>query len=169
MEDLQLWKLGAVRLKTLLSELSSEAVSALQRQLARYLEAKVAYAAVAAEVNAACLCQECGGECCMNGKYRLNVLDAAALIVADVSVPAAFKQKPLCPYGTESGCSMESALRPADCVLFVCDAIDRKLSEQDRIKLAELERVVRDCINTASQLLGEPLGTPLLLWVANKR
>jgi hypothetical protein len=65
---------------------------------------------------------------------------------------------------------MEPGLRPADCILFVCDAIERKLSPQSRLVLAAEERDLRECIQEASCLTGEQLGNPLLLWAekANK-
>ena len=59
---------------------------------------------------------------------------------------------------------MESGIRPADCVLFICDVLEQKLSPQSRLLLAEQEQILRECIFTASLLTGEPLGKPLLLW-----
>jgi len=165
-DDEQLWNLGAVRLKALLTGLSGAAMTTLKQLLAHYRKTKEALAAVVAEVDAADVCRECAGQCCLNGKYRVNVLDAAALI--SVQTQADFSRKPVCPYGSDAGCSMEPALRPADCVLFICDAIDRTLSPQARLILAEKELELRECIQAASCVTGEPMGTPLLLW-AEKR
>ncbi|MFA7403140.1 MAG: hypothetical protein WC007_04045, partial [Pelobacteraceae bacterium] len=109
-------------------------------------------------------CRECGGQCCLNGKYRLNVFDALARVVAEIPTSADFFQKPVCPYGTDAGCTMEPGLRPADCIIFICDAIDQRLSQQIRLILSAREQELREIIREVSCLTGEPLGTPLLLW-----
>ena len=164
MDDRQLWNLGTVRLKGLLADLSGGTGLTLTKLLTRYRKAKETLAAVVAEVDAACVCRECGGQCCLNGKYRINVLDALARIAAKIPTSADFFQKPSCPYGSDGGCAMEPGLRPADCISFICDAIDQKLSPQARLILAAEERDLRECIGVASSLTGEPMGTPLLLW-----
>jgi hypothetical protein len=163
-DDQQVWDLGTVHLKCLLAGLSAATMLELTSLLSRYRKAKETLAAVVAEVDAAYVCRECAGQCCQNGKYRINVFDALACIAAEIPTAADFSQKPLCPYGTDAGCTMEPGLRPADCILFVCDAIERKLSPQSRLVLAAEERGLRECIQEASRLTGEQLGNPLLLW-----
>jgi len=163
-DDRQLWHLGTMRLKELLTVLPAGAGLALTQLLQRYRKAKEALAAVVAEVDAVSVCRECGGQCCLNGKYRINVLDTLARTAAQIPTAADFFQKPVCPFGTDVGCTMEPGLRPADCVSFICDAIDQKLSPQARSILAAQEQELQECIQLASTLAGENLGTPLLLW-----
>lgn len=164
MDDRQLWNLGTKRLKSLLADLSATSGLMLTKLLTRYRQSKEALAATVAEVDAASVCRECGGQCCLNGKYRINVFDALACLAAQITTSAEFTQKPVCPYGTDTGCTMGPGLRPADCVLFVCDAIDQKLSPQARLNLAAQELILRECLHEASCLTGEELRTPLLLW-----
>lgn len=164
MDDQQLWYIGIERLERLLTGLPVETGLKMTRQMSRYRQAKEALAAAVSEADAAFVCRECRGQCCLNGKYRLNVFDAMSCLVAQIPISTNFSQKPLCPYGTHAGCTMEPGLRPADCVLFICDAIDRKLSPQARSNLFAQEQVLRECIQAASGLTGEQLGTPLLLW-----
>ncbi|MHB8123054.1 MAG: hypothetical protein ACYDG4_12970 [Desulfuromonadaceae bacterium] len=169
MDDQQLWSLGDVCLKTLLADLSAEARGVLTYLLFDYRKAKESLAAVVADVDAASVCRECGGQCCENGKYRMSVFDVLACITAKAPATADFTQKPVCPYGTETGCTMGPGLRPADCVLFICDAIDRKLSPQARSVLATQEQHLRECIQKASVVTGERMATPLLIWAENGR
>ena len=164
MDDQQAWNQGVTRLKSLLAGFPAGSRAMLTQLLARYRTAKEALSAAVAAVGAVSVCRECAGQCCMNGKYRINVLDTLARIAAQIRMPPDFSQKPLCPYGTDAGCSTGPNLRPADCIVFVCDAIDRKLAPQARMILAEQEQILRGCIREASTLAGEPLGTPLLLW-----
>jgi hypothetical protein len=164
LDDRQLWNLGVLSINRLLADLPVETGQTLTRLLTRYRKTKEILAAVGAYVDAASICRVCGGQCCLNGKYRVNVFDALTCIEAQHPISADFSQKPVCPYGTEAGCSMEPGYRPADCVLFICEAIDRKLSVQDRLVLAAEEQELRRCLHEASVLTGEPMATPLLLW-----
>ena len=164
MDDQKLWDIGMVRLERLLTDLPVETGQKLTKLLTRYRQAKEALAATVAEADAASVCSECGGQCCLNGKYRINVFDTLACIAAQIPMPADFSQKPVCPYGTDAGCTMEPGLRPADCVLFICDAIDQKLSPQARSDFIAQEQALRECLHEASGLAGEHPGTPLLLW-----
>jgi len=166
-DDQQLWSLGIARLEALLAGLSPEARELLADLLSGYRKAKESLAAVVADLDAVTVCRECGGQCCQNGKYRMSVFDALARIGEKTPTSTDFTQKPVCPYGTETGCTMESGLRPADCVLFICDAIDRKLSPQARTILATQELFLRECIQKASSMTGERMATPLLIWAEN--
>lgn len=164
MDDQQQWNTNIERLKQLRRELPTEAGEELAQLLGQYRQTKEGLAAVVADVDAASDCRECRGQCCMNGKYRYSLLDGLAAVGAETLPDTDFLQKPLCPYGSDSGCSMEAGLRPADCVLFVCDAIDGKLSLQARESVAAHERNLRDCIRKAAAIVGERVGMPLLLW-----
>jgi hypothetical protein len=163
-DDRQLWNLGTERLKGLLADLSATSGLTLTKLLARYRQSKEALAATVAEVDAASVCSECRGQCCLNGKYRINVFDTLARLAAQATTSVEFTQKLVCPYGTDTGCTMEPGLRPADCVLFICDAVDQKLSPQARLNFAAQEHILRGCLHEASCLTGEELRTPLLLW-----
>jgi hypothetical protein len=166
--DQQQWDLVLNRLNGLFADLSVETRLKLTELLGRYQDTKEALATAITEVDAVSVCSECGGQCCLNGKYRINVLDLLSRVVAQIPTFPDFTQKPVCPYGTNAGCSMEPGFRPSDCVLFICDVIDLKLSSQGRRHLAVLEQAMRTCILDASCLTGEQMGTPLLLWVDKK-
>ena len=163
-DDQELWKSATACLHRLRADLAGDVELALTTLLTRYRLTKEVLAAVIAEVDAADVCRECQGACCLNGKYRINVCDVLACIAAESLVTPDFSQKPVCPYGTAAGCRMAPGVRPADCILFICVAIDQKLSPAARLILDEQERVLRECLHEASRLTGEPLGTPLLLW-----
>lgn len=110
------------------------------------------------------LCRDCGGQCCLNGKYRFSGLDLLALLDQQAQLPTPdFGQKPLCPYGDAGGCRMEPAFRPLDCVLFICGALEGLLDETAANELALLEQELRRSVQQAETVLGRQLGRPLLL------
>lgn len=164
MDDLILWQRGSTRIRELLLTLQAKDGMILSRLLDRYRKAKEALVAVTAVIDAASLCRECAGQCCLNGKYRISVLDLLGCVSENTSVTPDFTSKPGCPYGTLNGCTFAVPMRPADCVIFICDTIDRRLKPQERLILATQEQILRDCVLEATQLTGEPMGTPLLIW-----
>jgi hypothetical protein len=168
-DDQQLWDLGLRHLKALYAGFSTETERGAAELLARYSQRKEALAAVIAGIDASALCQQCGGQCCMNSKYRINVFDALAFIVRKTLPSADFIQKPVCPYGSHDGCNMEPELRPADCILFLCDTLDEKISPHFRMILAAGEEDLRECIEQASRLIGEQVHAPFLLWAEKQR
>lgn len=164
MNDRQLWDQGLHGVKSMLAGLPQVKMRQLTELLTNYRREKETLANVLLQVNSEITCRACAGQCCLNGKYRINVLDLLSLCVEDKSLTPDFEQKPLCPYGTVSGCLMETRFRPADCILFICDDIDVHLSGSARSSLAAMERSLRNLLNDASRLLGVPIATPLLLW-----
>ncbi|MDD2853703.1 MAG: hypothetical protein PHY09_17595 [Desulfuromonadaceae bacterium] len=167
MDDQQRWCLGIARLRVWCANISEVDNIALTHLLASYKTAKDALAAVTSD-GAVAVCRECGGQCCQNGKYRMNVSDALACISFGAVPAADFAQKPLCPYGSTTGCSMAAGMRPADCITFICDCIDRLVSPQDRVRIGEWEQLIRDCIDDISRVTGLPVATPLLLWASRE-
>ena len=169
MDDQQLWNFGFTRLKALYVGLPPETETGLAELLAHYCQTKEALDAVISEIDASSVCHHCGGQCCLNGKYRIDVFDSLAFIALQIIPSVHFIQKPVCPYGSHNGCGMEPGLRPADCILFLCDALDEKLTPDSRRTLAEGEQALRKCLEQASRLTGENLKTPLLLWAEKQR
>jgi hypothetical protein len=145
---------------------------AKQRQIAelllQYRREKESMASFASAADSASICRECAGQCCMNGKFRLNVCDALALNVEQVLVRSDFNQKPVCPYGTDQGCCLSPEFRPMDCVLFICDEIEQRLTETTRFELIAGEERIRECLQEVSRLAGIQLSVPLLLWAGRQ-
>ncbi len=164
MNDQQLWQHGLQALNEQLQISTPAKKLQLMELLTKYNRGKELLVAITQAINSESICRECAGQCCLNGKYRMNVLDALSLQVSDIKISPDFSQKPLCPCGTATGCKLEPAFRPADCVFFVCSAIDHCLSVTDRNKLEACEKTLRGCLSSASQMLGISVSKPLLLW-----
>lgn len=164
MNDQQLWQHGLRLLRTLLNDMPHDRKKQLLELLGGYRVVKESQAAVIMSIDSKAACSDCKGQCCLNGKYRMNVFDALSAIAADKSLCPAFLQKPCCPYGDELGCKLEPAFRPVDCILFVCDILDMRMSDDNRSNLNGYESALKDCLQKASRLLEMQVNTPLLLW-----
>jgi hypothetical protein len=162
--DQKTWNLGLRSVEKLMSELSPSNRLQLRELLAVYRREKEQMAAVIHRIDAGAICGDCAGQCCLNGKYRMNVLDAVSQFDTGTTVTPDFQQKPLCPYGTERGCLMKPDLRPVDCIQFICDSIDGLLQDAEKSVLLTREKNLQDCLRSTSRLLGIAADTPLLLW-----
>jgi len=162
MNDQEAWQRGVWFMSEIHGRLSPNARRQLGELLDSYRRRKGEMLTLTA---GSCeLCRDCGGQCCLNGKYRFSGLDLLALFGQQTPLPEPdFAQKPLCPYGDAAGCRMEPSFRPLDCVLFICGAIEGLLSETAANALALLEQELLRTVRQAETLLEQPLGRPLLL------
>lgn len=164
MNDHQIWELGLQQVVSLYDSLSPPIRQQMAALLERYRREKEQLAAIVAQANAKSICRDCLGQCCMNGKFRLNTCDALVLSLEQLPLRPDFLQKPLCPYGGVQGCLLSPPFRPLDCILFICDQIEGRLSEADRSELLSGEVRLREYLQQASRLAGSPLAGPMLLW-----
>lgn len=164
MNDQQMWDQGLQSIENLLADLPAVRLQQLSELLVAYRQAKESMAALILQIDSETICTVCAGQCCVNGKYRINVLDLISQLAADISMLPNFEQKPFCPYGTIRGCLMEPRFRPADCIVFICDALDDRLSDVARTELSTRETTLRSYLVQATDLLDLPVSTPLLLW-----
>jgi hypothetical protein len=168
MTDIELWNVGTRQLATLYDRLSGHTSRRLGALLDGYRQGKEEALALTLAAGSALICRDCGGQCCLNGKYRLSNLDLLAHLHGEASLPLPdFDARPLCPYGNLAGCAMKPAFRPLDCVLFICDALEGLIEEKTAARLALLEEELRGFVGQAEALLEMPLGRPLLLSAAH--
>jgi hypothetical protein len=164
MNDREAWDRGVRFMEELHDRLPRDLRQQLGAVLADYRRCKGEMLALTLAAGSAGICRDCGGQCCLNGKYRFSGLDLLALLEQKAPVPTPdFTRKPLCPYGDAGGCRMEALFRPLDCVLFICEAIAFRLEEPAAHAVARLEQELRQGVRRAEALLGKRLGQPLLL------
>lgn len=164
MTDLETWQQGARMIGSLYDRLSAETRRRLDTLLDGYRRRKEEMLTLTLAAGSAGICRTCGGQCCLNGKYRISGLDVLALLGGqEPLVVPDFAGKPFCPYGDAAGCAMAPPFRPLDCVLFICEPLERVLDETAAARLALLERELRALVKEAEGLLETALGRPLML------
>lgn len=110
-----------------------EAIANLQQQMHR----------LTGGLRAEELCRKCAGECCAHGKFHPTLANIVACLAAGEPIPAPdFRDG--CPYLGDSGCQFPPGLRPFNCIIFICDAIDGGLSAGSRRQLRRMEKQLRD-------------------------
>jgi hypothetical protein len=110
------------------------------------------------------VCKECGGACCLNGKYHVSVLDLLAYRSAKVEpVVPDFGNSPLCPYGGPDGCLMPPRFRSMTCLVFNCELIESRMGDREKERFEMLEHALRTAIHGAEDMLKFRAGRAALL------
>jgi hypothetical protein len=164
--DQELWSRGVAALQAEFSRLPAEPAARVASLAGQIRAAKQELFAISAAAQGEALCADCGGACCGRGKYHLSTVDLLACLVAGQSLFTPDFAAPLCPYLGDGGCLMAPEFRPLTCVIFICEAVDGRLSPEAAARFGEGEAALRDCYRGVDQLFGSRLGGSFLLAVA---
>ena len=88
------------------------------------------------------LCRDCDGACCGCGRNHLTLGNLLAMLLAGDEPPAPDWSAP-CPWLGADGCRLGTPRRPFNCVSFICEAVEARLSSQERDSFCALERELR--------------------------
>jgi hypothetical protein len=163
-DDQQKWQLSCAATFQGYELLPSDTRVGLDELIAGIMQFKQELFDLALAAGGGDICRTCGGQCCLNGKYHVSVLDLLAYRSAGVEpVKPDFGAHPLCPYGGEAGCSMTPRFRSMTCLIFNCEQLEERLGADDKQRFAEAERNLRSTVDQAEKLLGYRAGRALLL------
>lgn len=88
------------------------------------------------------LCRCCLGACCACGTHHFTLVNLLAYLVGDDQPPAPdFTQG--CPFLSKSGCRLPVARRPFNCVIFLCEAVWKNMSERQHSMARQCEDELR--------------------------
>jgi hypothetical protein len=109
------------------------------------------------------LCERCNGICCRYGKHHFTAVELIVYLAAERELFTPSFENPVCPYIGDTGCLMEPALRPFNCIIFICEDLDNRLDESSRAELSVIEKKLRQLYLQIDQLLGNRFGNGLLI------
>jgi hypothetical protein len=78
-----------------------------------------------------------------------------------------FGKHPFCPYGAAEGCLMKPRFRSMTCLIFNCEQLEERMTEDDQQRFAEAERNLRGAVAQVEELLGYRASRALLLSLEN--
>lgn len=137
MDSVQLWREAVRQVTDEYLSLDDNAKNQLAHYLSRIGELKESIAALAAADQ---LCAGCGGVCCRFGRHHFTVVDLLGYLHSGKPLFSPDFDNPLCPYHNgETGCLMPAALRPYNCIIFICEEVEQGLTQANREALAGME------------------------------
>lgn len=162
MTDQQVWSAAVERvnadylalpqtLKAQLAELSAE-IMALKASHQTFV------ASAAEEV-----CADCKGLCCRFGKHHFTVVDLLVYLSVGRELFSPSFDNPVCPYHSGCGCLMEPALRPFNCIIFICEQLETGLEVTVKAELEDIEARLRLIYGEFDRLLGNRFVNGLLI------
>lgn len=108
----------------------------------------------AESVDGAAICASCQGECCASGKYHFTVIDTLVFLATGKPLFVPRFDAEHCPYLGDTGCLMEPATRPFNCITFNCERIEGMLEPSEQARFYALEKALRLSCREIEDLLG---------------
>jgi hypothetical protein len=162
--DYTKWEQAVTAASEWYSNLPAAIRSELDGLLEEIMQIKEQLVAQVTSSGSSAVCRECGGQCCLLGKYHVSVLDILAYRKTGFEpVRPDFSSSPSCPYSDASGCLMPPRYRPVTCVIFNCQQIEDRLSAAELDSLHERERRLRVTVARAGRVHESRTDRPLLL------
>jgi len=140
--DTALWASTLARVRRELVELSAEERDWLAMQIARIGELQTELDRLLHTLDGPAVCADCLGECCSLARHHATLTNLLSYLLADEEPPVPDYTR-TCPYLGSQGCRMPVARRPFTCVIFLCEALDARLTEPLRSAYERAERDLR--------------------------
>ncbi len=141
-DDFNLWNRTLQRVRAELSRLPDEErrwlavhlrrIQQLQRRIHRFFQ----------QAGGDAHCCSCSGACCEKGRNHLTLVNLLGFLLAGESPPPP-DFTATCPFLSPTGCRLDIARRPFNCVTFNCDLVEDALDEASRAAFYRLERQLR--------------------------
>ena len=129
------------QLRRELSSIPEEDLRWLQQRIALIQEVQEQIHTLFLDADGSASCCSCSGSCCEHGHNHITLINVvAALLQGEVPEP---DFAATCPFLTSRGCSLTVALRPFNCVTFICDAIEAHMVTAQVGKFYRLEKLLR--------------------------
>jgi hypothetical protein len=88
------------------------------------------------------LCTSCLGGCCHGAKHHATLTNLLGYLLSGEEPPwPDFTQT--CPFLGRCGCRLPAARRPFNCIIFLCDALDGRLTGEQRQLFVRTEGQLR--------------------------
>jgi hypothetical protein len=156
-DDSALWHWGTALLEQEFRALPEGRRSDLESLLARMIRLKEELCRLSDAVDGGTVCAECGGDCCRAGRYHACALDLLSSLAVGRQTATPDFRPGACPFLESSGCRIAPGERPFTCVIFVCDLIERRLTEERSARLHSLEQELRTLREQAGERFGRCL------------
>ena len=86
-------------------------------------------------------CARCQGSCCELGQNHMTLANLLGAILQD-KLPAAHFDR-TCPFLGDDGCTLDIAVRPYNCITFLCEDVEHALSVEEQNRFYRLEQQLR--------------------------
>jgi hypothetical protein len=111
-------------------------------------------------------CAECLGGCCGCGRHHLTLANLLAYLCHDLTPPTPDFSR-TCPFLGEHGCLLPASKRPYNCITFLCEALEDRLSPDEQVEFYRLEKQLRSSYEKIAERY--PAASLRGVWIALER
>lgn len=129
------------QLRRELNSITQEDLRWLQQRVVLIQEVQEQIHTLFLDANGSAVCRACSGSCCEHGHNHITLINVVAALLQHNVPEADFTAT--CPFLTSKGCSLTVALRPFNCVTFICDAIEDHMDAAQVTEFYRLEELLR--------------------------
>lgn len=140
------WQSILSRLETEVAELPAGERTWLERQVGQIESVQAELNALFGLAEGEDICRDCRGACCAKGLNHLTLANLLTYLLRGESLPTPDFSS-TCPLLGPSGCLWTAERRPFNCVTFLCDSIEERLSEDRVEQFYALEKKLRELYN----------------------
>lgn len=165
MNNPELWLHGIEKCRQFYDALPTPVKPECNRLLEEIMRCKSELMALVSATGSSERCGQCGGKCCLYGKYHVTLIEVLAYLHTGTTILAPnFSNHPYCPYSNSSGCLMDEKMRPTTCVIFNCEKLENAFDADIKTALERLETELRHAISRFNAVIGAKMDRPMLLW-----
>jgi hypothetical protein len=141
-QDTRLWGRVVARLERETADLGPDERGWIEDHLAAIARVQGELHALFLKADGPRACETCRGACCERGKYHPTLANLMMYLLEGVRPPAPDFSRS-CPFLGETGCLMVPGRRPFNCVTFLCETVEERLSPAERDAFYALEKILR--------------------------
>lgn len=95
-------------------------------------------------------CTDCLGGCCSRAKHHVTLTNLLGYLFAGEEPPLPDFSL-ACPLLSAQGCRLPVERRPFNCIIFLCDRIDDRLTDEQRLAFAGIEAELRNAYHAVAE------------------
>lgn len=158
----QMWRQIVARVMTGYEALAPAEKQWLDQRLDRIEALQIELDRLFRTVEGEQICCRCRGDCCAKGHNHMTLANLAGFARRGQQPPAA-DFSATCPFLGERGCALPAAVRPYNCVSFICDKIEDAMTAPQRERFYRIEQMLRSHYQDLSKRYRAAAMTGLLI------
>jgi hypothetical protein len=140
--DAALWTATVERARRELAALPIGELDWLAAQVDRIGHLQETLARLFREVGGPATCAGCHGGCCGHARHHATLTNLLGYLLAGREPPRPDFTR-TCPFLDERGCRLPVPHRPFNCIIFLCEELDQRLTEPQRQAFGRAESALR--------------------------
>lgn len=148
--DTDLWTATIDRARRELEQLPATERDWLAKEVCRIGELQRELDRLFRDADGPAICTDCLGGCCSRAKHHVTLANLLGYLLNGEGPPVPDFALP-CPMLGSRGCRLPVERRPFNCIIFLCERIDARLTEAQRAAFTAIELELRNAYHAVAE------------------